>query len=149
MAVSSCLQRLQVSTLASCWVQLGYELFQTCFCMKKTTKLVITNSIYTVIQIHYCPRSLTKVGSKPKKVRGRDVDPGLEIYISRQWTIGPPVLEIWWSCQISGGPDVVNRQYFFVKRNIEQNFTFSCTRHLNNSCIYQIFNETFFLWWVF
>ena len=33
---------------------------------------------------------------------------GLEIYISRQWTIGLPVLEIWWSCQISGGPDVAN-----------------------------------------
>ena len=29
---------------------------------------------------------------------------GLEIYISRQWTIGPPVLEIWWSCKISGVP---------------------------------------------
>ena len=28
---------------------------------------------------------------------------GLEIYISRQWTIGPPALEIWWSSQISGG----------------------------------------------
>ena len=28
---------------------------------------------------------------------------GLEIDISRQWTIGPPVLEIWWSCQTAGG----------------------------------------------
>ena len=37
--------------------------------------------------------------------------PGLEIDISRQWTIGPPVLETWWSCQISGGSDVGNRQY--------------------------------------
>ena len=35
---------------------------------------------------------------------------GLDIDISKQWTIGPPVLEIWWSCQISGGPDVANRQ---------------------------------------
>ena len=26
---------------------------------------------------------------------------GLEIYISRQWTTGPPAMEIWWSCQIS------------------------------------------------
>ena len=42
---------------------------------------------------------------------------GLEIDISRQWTIGPPVLEIWWSSQISGGPDVANRQYLFVKSN--------------------------------
>ena len=42
---------------------------------------------------------------------------GLEINISRQWTIGPPVLEIWWSCQISGGPDVANHQYLFVKSN--------------------------------
>ena len=32
---------------------------------------------------------------------------GLEIYISRQWTIGPPALEIWWSCQIPGGPEQV------------------------------------------
>ena len=46
-----------------------------------------------------------------------DLRPGLEIDISRQWTIGPPVLEIWWSCQISGGPDVANRQYLFVKSN--------------------------------
>ena len=42
---------------------------------------------------------------------------GLEINISRQWTIGPPVLNIWWSCQISGGPDVANRQSLFVKSN--------------------------------
>ena len=42
---------------------------------------------------------------------------GLAIDISRQWTIGPPVLEIWWSCQISGGPDAINRQYLFVKSN--------------------------------
>ena len=43
----------------------------------------------------------------------------LEIDISRQWIIGPPVLEIWWhqSCKISGGPDVANRQYLFVKSN--------------------------------
>ena len=36
---------------------------------------------------------------------------GLEIYISRQWTIGPPALEIWWSCQMSGGPNVAARVY--------------------------------------
>ena len=39
------------------------------------------------------------------------------MYISRQWTIGPPVLEIWCSCHISGGQDVANRQYFLVKSN--------------------------------
>ena len=44
-------------------------------------------------------------------VRGILGSPGLEIDISRQWTIGPPVLETWWSCQISGGSDVGNRQY--------------------------------------
>ena len=44
-------------------------------------------------------------------------NPGLQIDISRQWTIGPPVLKIWWSCQISGGPDVANCQYLFVKSN--------------------------------
>ena len=36
---------------------------------------------------------------------------GLEINISRQWTIGPLALEIWWSwqsCQMSGGPDLAN-----------------------------------------
>ena len=42
---------------------------------------------------------------------------GLEIDFSRQWTIGPPVLEMWWSCQISGDPDVANLQYLFVKSN--------------------------------
>ena len=42
---------------------------------------------------------------------------GLEINISRQWTIGPPVLDIRWSCQISGGPDVANRHNLFVKSN--------------------------------
>ena len=45
---------------------------------------------------------------------------GLEIYISRQWTIGPPhVLEIWLSCQVYGSPYmyVANRQYLFVKSN--------------------------------
>ena len=26
-------------------------------------------------------------------------------------------MEIWWSCQISGGLDVANRQYLFVKTN--------------------------------
>ena len=46
-----------------------------------------------------------------------EVSVGLEIYISRQSTIGPQVLEIWWSCQISGGPDVANRKYFVVKSN--------------------------------
>ena len=48
-----------------------------------------------------------------------DARPELEIDISRQWTIGPPVLEIWWPCQISDGPDVAspNRQYLFVKSN--------------------------------
>ena len=38
--------------------------------------------------------------------------PGLEIYITRQWTIGPPALDIWWSCQISGGPDIGNCTFF-------------------------------------
>ena len=42
---------------------------------------------------------------------------GLEINISRQWTIGPPALEIWWSCQVSGGPDVVNCTFFGAKSN--------------------------------
>ena len=36
---------------------------------------------------------------------------GLEIDISMQCTIEPPALEIWWSCQISGGPDVANFQW--------------------------------------
>ena len=36
---------------------------------------------------------------------------GIEINISRQWTIGPQALEIWWSCQISGRSD------FWVKSN--------------------------------
>ena len=26
------------------------------------------------------------------------VRPGLQINISRQWTIGPPALKIWWLC---------------------------------------------------
>ena len=61
---------------------------------------------------------------------------GLEIDISRQWTIGPPVLEIWWPCQISGGPDVANRQYLFVKSNTADiiNLFLLCTKHLNNTC---------------
>ena len=61
---------------------------------------------------------------------------GLEIDISRQWSIGPPVLEIWWSCQISGGPDVANRQYVFVKSNTaDMIYLFLlCTKHLNNTC---------------
>ena len=42
---------------------------------------------------------------------------GLEIYISRQWTIGPPALGIWWSYQISGGPDVANCTFFWAKSN--------------------------------
>ena len=41
----------------------------------------------------------------------------LEINISRQWTIGPPALEIWWSCQVSGGPDVVKCTFFWAKSN--------------------------------
>ena len=44
-------------------------------------------------------------------------DSGLEIKISRQWTIGPPALEIWWSCQISGGPDVAKCTFVLVKSN--------------------------------
>ena len=36
------------------------------------------------------------------------------MYMSRQWTIGPPALEIWWSCQISGGPDVAD--YIFLAK---------------------------------
>ena len=62
--------------------------------------------------------------------------PGLDIDISRQWTIGPPVLEIWWSCQIVGGPDVANRQYLFVKSNTADiiYLFLLCTKHLNNTC---------------
>ena len=43
--------------------------------------------------------------------------PGLEINISRQWTIGPLAMEIWWSCQISGGPDLANRTIVLIKSN--------------------------------
>ena len=61
-------------------------------------------------------------------------DPGLEIDISRQWTIGPPVVEIWWSCQISGGPDVANSQYLFVKSNTAEIIFPFLYKHLNNPC---------------
>ena len=62
--------------------------------------------------------------------------PGLEIDISRQWTIRLLVLEIWWSCQISVGPDVANRQYLFVKSNTADiiYLFLLCTKYLNNSC---------------
>ena len=53
---------------------------------------------------------------------------GLEIYISRQWTVGPPALEIWWSCQISGGPDVANCIFFWQNQTQLTEFTFSHTR---------------------
>ena len=42
---------------------------------------------------------------------------GLEINISSQWTIGPLALEIWWSCQISGGPDLANCTFVLIKSN--------------------------------
>ena len=57
-----------------------------------------------------------------------DTSSGLEIYISRQWTIGPPALEIWWSCQISGGPDVANCTFFGQNQTQLTEFTFSRTR---------------------
>ena len=45
-----------------------------------------------------------------------------------QWTIGPPALEIWWSCQISGGPDVANCIFFWQNQTQLTEFTFSHTR---------------------
>ena len=53
---------------------------------------------------------------------------GLEIYISRRWTIGPPALEILWSCQISGGLDVANCIFFWQNQTQLTEFTFSHTR---------------------
>ena len=50
------------------------------------------------------------------KINYENIDQaGLEINISRQWTIGPLALEIWWSCQISGGPDVAT--FVLIKSN--------------------------------
>ena len=39
----------------------------------------------------------------------------LVIDISRHWTDGPPAHEIWWSCQISGGPDIASCTFLGVK----------------------------------
>ena len=71
---SSCLQRLQVSMLASCCrrVQLGYELFllclyrYVCICLQKNNKLLILDN---------GDLDLTRklVLSKPQKVRGRGI----------------------------------------------------------------------------
>ena len=71
---SSCLQRLQVSMLASCCrrVQLGYELFllclyrYVCICLQKNNKLLILDNGDLDLM-----RKL--VLSKPQKVRGRGI----------------------------------------------------------------------------
>ena len=64
---------------------------------------------------------------------------GLEIYISRQWTIGPPALEIWWSCQISGGPDVANCIFFWQNQTQLTEFTFSHTRLIYEKTLQYIY----------
>ena len=66
---------------------------------------------------------------------------GLEIDISRQWTIGPPVLEIWCSCQIYGGPDVANRQYLFVKSNTADIIYLFLYKTFEQSLQYMTFTE--------
>ena len=66
---------------------------------------------------------------------------GLDIFISRQWTIGPPVLEIWWSCQISGGPNVANRQYWFDNSNAADRIYLFLHKGFEQSLQYMIFNE--------
>ena len=67
---------------------------------------------------------------------------GLEINISRQWTIGPPVLEIWWSCQISGGPDVaINCQYLFVKSNTADIIYLFLYKEFEESFLYITYTE--------
>ena len=66
---------------------------------------------------------------------------GLDIYISRQCTVGPPVLKIWWSCQIPGGPDVANRQYFFVKSNTADRIYYFLYKAFEQSLQYIQFYE--------
>ena len=61
--------------------------------------------------------------------------------ISKQWTIGPPVLEIWWSCTISGGPDLADCQYFLSNHIQLTEFTFSCSISTILELTYIKFNE--------
>ena len=81
------------------------------------------------------PRMFTKV-LKPVYAHLRQMGhSGLEINISRQWTIGPLALKIWWSCQISGGPDLANNTIILIKSNTaDRIYLLPCTRHLKIPC---------------
>ena len=69
------------------------------------------------------------------------MQPWLEIDISRQWTIGPPVLEIWWSCKISGGPDVANRQCVCLSKKTADIIYILLYKAFEQSLQYMTFTE--------
>ena len=84
-------------------------------------------------------RSITTLRSPspiPRNYVSYHLYTGLEINISRQWTIGPPALEIWWSCQVSqsGGPDVANSTFFGQDQTQLTEFTCSRTKLLKIPC---------------